>query len=237
MKKTIIALLALTGVAFADDSFTLKTGLEYTAADGTKVLYDGTTNPNIANTHYDKADWPGGSVTAENLILTITLNEMFGVPQGIASDAAITLSSVALRGEKNWCMDEGRRYVISSGQNSISGLLAGAKDDLSQGSDITFDLTSFTNLTMESVLTITLLPQEGAGSATFSVGCADVKTLAGNNGSFAWSGVTSNRNISPWGNECPLVTVKGSIINIPEPATATLSLLALAGLAARRRRK
>ncbi len=237
MKKTIITILALAGVAAAE-SLTLKTGLEYTATDGTKTLYDGTITPDLTDViGYNKKDWPDGSVAASDLVLTVTLNEMYGVPQGIASNTAITLNKVVLRGEKNYCMDDSRRYTVSSGENTVSGLLANAKESLTEGSDIVFDLTGFTNLTMESVLTITLLPKEGTNSTNFSVGCADAWIKQGQTGSVAWTGVTSNRDITTsWGNECPLVTVYGSY-TVPEPTTATLSLLALAGLAARRRRK
>ena len=49
-------------------------------------------------------------------------------------------------------------------------------------------------------------------------------------------GTYKGTGINSWeGNYIPKVTVKTS--NIPEPTTATLSLLALAGLAARRRRR
>ena len=54
--------------------------------------------------------------------------------------------------------------------------------------------------------------------------------LPGGDGTYKGNGINS------WeGNYIPKVTVKTS--NIPEPTTATLSLLALAGLAARRRRR
>lgn len=48
-------------------------------------------------------------------------------------------------------------------------------------------------------------------------------------------GIIYNKTFSDWGGQnIAVVTLTGTV---PEPTTATLSLLALAGLAARRRRK
>lgn len=49
-------------------------------------------------------------------------------------------------------------------------------------------------------------------------------------------GVATGINTTNAPHYAPMVTIKGTVL-VPEPATATLSLLALAGLAARRRRK
>lgn len=49
-------------------------------------------------------------------------------------------------------------------------------------------------------------------------------------------GVATGINATTAPYYAPMVTIKGTVL-VPEPATATLSLLALAGLAARRRRK
>ncbi len=51
-------------------------------------------------------------------------------------------------------------------------------------------------------------------------------------------GTYTNGTVNGWqGSLLPVVTITTSTPNVPEPTTATLSLLALAGLAARRRRK
>lgn len=51
-------------------------------------------------------------------------------------------------------------------------------------------------------------------------------------------GTYTNGTANGWqGHLLPVVTITTSTPNVPEPTTATLSLLALAGLAARRRRK
>ena len=73
---------------------------------------------------------------------------------------------------------------------------------------------------------------EGYKAHAVSVGISVLQqsSLPGGDGTYKGNGINS------WeGNYIPKVTVKTS--NIPEPTTATLSLLALAGLAARRRRK
>lgn len=63
----------------------------------------------------------------------------------------------------------------------------------------------------------------------------DSYTTAGNS---EWGLLSGQKTFSSLGNAspyAPMMTIKAS--SVPEPATATLSLLALAGLAARRRRK
>lgn len=139
-------------------------------------------------------------------------------------------------------------FIKSSGKNTpltltFSGLTAGSVYDITIATGVPFEgaggwntlaplegftYTSATRTTNGGTSTLTSLNQQ-----------VTVKEVA----TFKFTGVTANESgeiafqiTTPYGVHTPSFN-SATITLVPEPATATLSLLALAGLAARRRRK
>ncbi|MBR5895071.1 MAG: PEP-CTERM sorting domain-containing protein [Akkermansia sp.] len=241
MKKTIIALMALAGAATAAD-LSLTTGILYTPAGGEATLISGYTNPSNNNIGYSSNYWPG-SRNLSSLDFTITLSGLYGASE-INDTDTITLSSLKIKVTgSGWCQDEGRQITLTTGDYSYTAEL----EDIFTGPGgnsgnvegyLTLSPKGWT-LSKDSILNVSITPAEGKTTDNFSVASADI--YGQNNASVAWSGVTNVDMTDNWGNEAPLiqlnVTTTSSTPAVPEPTTATLSLLALAGLAARRRRK
>lgn len=161
---------------------------------------------------------------------------MYGA-QNIAAGTAITLNSIGLRCHaEGRCMDEGRTITVTAGENMWTGLIL----DYKNGNDITIDTSSFTGLTIDSVITITLKPADGTASANMSIGVNDMWVKDQNQGTGKWMGVEDIDVCTSWRTECPnvklnITTLSTPSSNIPEPASGTLSRLALPGFCARRR--
>ena len=238
MKKTLIALMALAGVAAAEDwtaTFTTsntsknQTYTDYSAAfaEGSPLTLsitnivitgDGTTsNYNTSEGNHPSSIRPntnvgnGGTWTL-SFSLTNTSTEAITLQQ-IAFDVFTFNSSGAVQGKNT-----ARNLTLT-----LTGDATGSVSFTHGGSNISGDVASRT-ITLNSgavtisagdslSLSLTASPQEDSGGGTF----------------LGLTGATfSGEIVTPVIPDTPAV---------PEPATATLSLLALAGLAARRRRK
>lgn len=118
MKKTIVTLIALSGISAAAD-LTLTTGIQYTDSSGNTTLVSGYTNPNNANIGYQTSYWPG-SRNLSSLDFTITLSGLYGA-DAIQKTDEITLNSLKIKVTgTGWCQDEGRTITITSGENTYS---------------------------------------------------------------------------------------------------------------------
>ena len=240
MKKTLIALMAMAGIAAGAD-LTLTTGIAFTK-NGETTIVDGYTNPNIADIGYNASYWApgGGSANLASLDFTITVKDLYGA-SAIGGGDTISLASVdiAVTGA-GWCQDEGRTITLSTGSYSytaeLEDVFSGPKtgNGNSEG-HLTLTLTDWI-ITKDAVLSVSIKPAASEATATLSVAVVDVY---GNNGATATISGVSQVDMTPsWGKEAPLVKLSVSTTPaVPEPATATLSLLALAGLCVRRRRK
>lgn len=222
MKKTIIALMALAGVAAADQDFVIPTADNFYAGDYTfdflinkdDVIYDdthqitGLTNGNVLAIYY-------GTFSGDD------------------------------------CNTNGAFFTVSEGVITLSigrGSLANAWDTATETPILKSD-TSFT-ISSEGV-SGGMFVNSSSKPITIEIG----KTYTITN--TVDTNETNNQSVSLWveGKDEALATVKykgnmyggnentdiTSMLNatytVPEPTTATLSLLALAGLAARRRRR
>ena len=219
MKKTLITLIALAGVASADT-----------------VLFD-----------FDAAD-----LTAADL-KTVTLSDL---DSGI--DAIISTNGTLVGGDWSNAPDNNTvatpaddsaeyDFIKSSGKNTpltltFSGLTAGSKYDITIATGVPFEgAGGWNTLAPEEGFTYTSVTKtvsSGTSTLTSLDNQVNVKEVA----TFKFTGVTANESgeiafkiATPYGVHTPSFN-SAAIALVPEPATATLSLLALAGLAARRRR-
>ena len=242
MKKTLITLLALCGVA--------------TATEQTITLSDyGYTDGFYATSVLDLDDLTS-IITTKNLDTTL-----IGV--GVAIDNDTTHSAVLT--VKSWTNNELHLYynqdagVSSSGFGNASASFS-APDGYTwpQGHAINNAFANMENA-VGGALTFAFAPKEAATdvygiSIALTVAYADgsITTIVGNASGYSWSNndykateifyddaYITAPTVTKTGNwtHADLVTANKAALGVPEPTTATLSLLALAGLAARRRRK
>ena len=231
MKKTLIGLMALAGVAFASQPATWSTTFvseegsytqtytDYTATDWTKgapftLDFTGLTTTKPAGAYDGVEEYeasairPGTNVgSGGTWALSFTLTNMGDVAQEISDiDLNIFLYSNT-GGNQGGTVKRTITFTMLSGDTTLSTittLLSGSDTGSLQGLDMPEFSDSITIGAGKSA-DFTLFVQRGPSEAT---------------GTF--------------------VGLKGATITanlVPEPTTATLSLLALAGLAARRRRK
>ena len=202
MKKTIIALMALTGVAFATPAEDVTNAIltsGYKAGDSFTLTFT------IDSTSFN------GYVTAPVITLAPSwnINSQAGTYLGFSDatdgvDGSLT-TSAATYSSGNTSEVKGTINVGDEGWfYQVNGL-----------NTLTFTIT-------ESMLTMT------KGNST-------VATLEIADGLTA-SNITLGSNITGISG-LSMTTTPAPSDSVPEPTTATLSLLALAGLAARRRRK
>ena len=229
MKKTIITLLALAGVAAADEvmpiTLTATFNDEKTATfnlDDFKV-----TALTLVNTADDTV--LNSMAATENDIMPDRLRPNINVDSGnswtldftVSNSGAndltvnsITLSAFAFNGSGDvQANNRNFLFTVSAGDTEIATdenlYIAG---NSSNGQSLTITLTDSLTIAAEDSMTFSIMVEQGANA-----------TNAEGVGRGAYLGLNT-------------VTFNGTM-PVPEPTTATLSLLALAGLAARRRRK
>ena len=242
MKKTLIALTALSGAAFATDYttetlWTAEFGSSYTGGYTTTLTSPGKfwdadklLTANGAQTNSDGrihmaggtyGDWGNDFELSLTLVLTgdsLTAGHISELKAGSTNDSLFL-----------GVTDEGNLTLL-------------VKDN---GEDITStNVTSTGTLTLNKEYSFTLT--KIGKTLTLAAGNVSVSTTLG---SSTISGTINNITIggdTGGGNRVPVlvksmdmssVTLTPESPTVPEPTTATLSLLALAGLAARRRRK
>ena len=240
MKKTIVALMALAGVAMAD---TQVWDLSTSVTSGA-YLYDATTglftdNAGVDGTVLNETD--GGGKIQTNISFTLNLTEA----KKVISDTLIL--NMDMGGDIGLC-------VTTTGLASTWGGTTSSSRGSVSYDTLLADSGVFTNADGDKCITLTFVETYGSGVQVWSN-----TTKLINDGSLKSSGNTSLTSIyanndiiealqfAPgWEGDAIVDTnaaFSAAVIEklgapaIPEPTTATLSLLALAGLAARRRRK
>ncbi|MBQ9830447.1 MAG: PEP-CTERM sorting domain-containing protein [Akkermansia sp.] len=224
MKKTLITLMALAGVAVANtatltlpgnDDFTWIAGSNANgigtgaSADIVQQLATAITSTNIGNT--DLVGWFGGTGQAYG-------SGHYGSDISIISSTSFSFKS---------------RPELSGEYVALGVALENAADAITlsftTNNQLGYSLWSYDGTTVTELIGNTFVGGAGDVSVTYDAAFVEPTQLF-----VVW---TANH---PSGNAGDGQTVEVSNIGIsyiPEPATATLSLLALAGLAARRRRK
>ena len=231
MKKTLVALMAMMGVAMAD-SITLTmpaSGVNNGAHGSTSAMAALTNYANLADGGYMFN--AGGAVTPDTsfnegiLFTTEGVTSLTLAPRTGAggSGEAIVLSATELNG-----------YEVDSFTFSIA--------DSSCTSDGTVALTLAVIQKNDNTWSVL---ESSTGTLTLNSGAETTLTLASTiewSNSYKVVAMVDNTAKTLSGGPSPTYTMTGISVTatgtpvVPEPATATLSLLALAGLAARRRR-
>ena len=220
MKKTLITLLALAGVACGvEESLTLSTAPTYNGSQGGS--YAGIVfTLNADDT--ERFNLTGGELTPTVSLSTITLTERGG------NDLVA-----------------GRILYITNAENVYLG--ASSAFTKADGTDVAvFDFANGITLNTSDTYYAYLTDPDDisawvAGTTTVPSGQYYSGQLAAAGGSLTggnaanWGLLNGQKALASTGY-APVMSISVTPIPVPEPATATLSLLALAGLAARRRR-
>ena len=222
MKKTLITLMALAGAAMAEgENWILSTAPEYNGSQG-------------------------GSYSGVCFTLASGDTERFSVTGGELT-AKVALSSISLTERGNNDLDADRVLYITDSNNTYLG--SSALFTKETGSDVAvFDFGGTITLnTAETYYAYILIE---SGDDNWIVGETMVPARQYHSAQLAAAGGSlTAANAANWGllnaqqgyastGYTPVMSISVTALpSVPEPATATLSLLALAGLAARRRRK
>lgn len=216
MKKTFIALMALAGLAAADT---------YTASTPAKSA---------------QGNYYGFTLSFDNATYLTT---------DVPANTQLTLESITLQSRSGSATAAAMKVAVYKyeGDHTTGTFLGLSETTLENVADDTTYTLSFNGITVNSSdryqflyvnanTTEDLTTFDGYKAAAMSWGTAVTNSFStqipGGWGTYKGSGINS------WeGNYVPVTTVTLSTPAVPEPTTATLSLLALAGLAARRRRK
>lgn len=231
MKKTLIALMALAGAASAAVQIDYEATWNFNAA---ALPSEGTVSTITLS--------PVVNVSTENVTATITTST--GALAGgtttysISTDAGHNMPTLAELNNnvaattEQATLDNYIGSYIKGNKGAtltltINNLEAGGRYNVSLVSGVTFEgAGSWANLSLTNPVvsrtTYSMVPAKALGAWEFYGVEAD------NNGAITFT-ISNTASHSPAFNAL-------SLAKAPEPATATLSLLALAGLAARRRR-
>ncbi len=151
----------------------------------------------------------------------------FTVTGSSAETATTTSIDISALSSKNFTIDTSAAFTFRFTDEILAALYASAAG----ATDVELTvIKGYTGFALEQQQLDEIL----ANTAYLYGGEAPAVTLTLEGTSSRYSGIVSNARYEMRGND---LVWTGSVEVIPEPATATLSLLALAGLAARRRRK
>lgn len=257
MKKTIIALLALSGVALADYSWDASQNYSYTwdfSQTNTQNNQTGVLGGTVSNTFVtETVDGVGTALkkgTAAGQYWETGTNSFLhdAITAATTSNATLTLTLDYYYTGAQWgenilhvgANGTGLAFGLSNGYMSVAtgtatdSEFAAAKSDIRLATNawnaITFTLSNnqwTASLNGETSAATTL------GSITWNADSAEVNKYSIGIKAPGWNSGATGLNDS--GCKIANMTVAYTA-PVPEPATATLSLLALAGLAMRRRR-
>ncbi len=219
MKKTIIALMALAGLAAAE-TYTASTPAK--SGDGAQGNYYGFTLA-FDNSTYLTTDVPA------NLELMLDSITLLSRSSG-ATAAAMKVAVYKYTGDST----TGTFLGVST--NTIENAAGNTTYTLSFDGITVNSSERYQFLFVNGGTTEDLTTFDGYKAASMAWGVSVTNSFSaqipGGWGTYKGNGINS------WeGNYIPVTTITLSTPAVPEPTTATLSLLALAGLAARRRRK
>ncbi len=217
MKKTLITLAALaaafTSTVSADTEWTSLGSISAT----NKNYQSESMDVYAVGNHTFTFTIPSDALTANNSTILAYIN---GGGIGGSNNKQITYMLTATEGEDNTTV-----YTLTMGRSNNT---LDAASILWSSRAVSESLTSGTTYTVTTTGGDTSSAQVTANGGFLNTRTFDSQILFANDVTTLSSGFNSTFAVK---------TSEGGSGNIPEPTTATLSLLALAGLAARRRRK
>ena len=232
MKKTLIALMALAGVAMATETTAVTLGSWYTDGGQNFLTLDAVTDKamndcaSLLNANHDT------ELTAS---ASFTLNTEEMMLSGVKVGDTVTISSIqvasAIGGYGTGAGATRTMAVTLGGNTYVSDTQQSYKPQGAYGV-LTYNFSgdNIFTFTVGDDLAVTINAQNGVVHQQLGI----FKNQTG------VSTITSGDTVNGWQAAVKLngtVSVPEPVTpSVPEPATATLSLLALAGLASRRRR-
>lgn len=236
MRKTITALFALAGFAAAD----LAWQYDFTEGEASRVA--GTNAPTIDNLSSLSFGSNGLTMLGSN---ALTLSGDLGLAMNQEFSVALTLQSVTLGSGNNvtlFQMSKSDGFNIRAEVNATTGLLSVTSSNYNLNNSTakeSFNL-SLSEDSMPQTVHFTMQNIEGGNDGLFSV-WLDAEVAATFTVKGPYRNTAESIKFGAPGAEVASITAYNTYVKptpmVPEPTTATLSLLALAGLAARRRRK
>ena len=226
MKKTLIALMALSSTAFALNSTELTTAI----------------SEKLTERNYVKGHTV--SITLEGLSGSLKITTGTDLKFDSQSNGGTQFINIAETGTSNYSWADKSLYTIT-GHNTMNPVasLTLTAEEAKAGywltpaikKATTGEFTIDNGQTNEGVYSMSLVYNDGDDFTTLSF----VRTSTGT----SFEKFVTNVTIQGWTFDAKDIQITSGAASsvtvkvIPEPATATLSLLALAGLAARRRRR
>ncbi len=237
MKKTLLllTLVASLGLAYAANS--------NSQAETTTLTYSNTGAASADGAVIDGA-WSYGvefTLKGDPSRLTISCEDLTEIP----SFSTFDLQSIGVRVRTgNYTWSDVGAYLIDDSKT----VLAHATNTVSSASGGSMATFNFNNVTLKTGKTykLFLLGSSNMSDERIAIGKTltsnfsnqyQMSLLGGQNrGTLSECGAAWGLGDSHYPDYAPIVSIQGQVL-IPEPTTATLSLLALAGLVARRRRR
>ena len=264
MKKTLITLLAMAGVAMGQTStLTLKDALVHTQ-NGTSMNLDAesmtdsttfTLTMKLDGTALAQAIYLVGQNLANQDIARIEVTQKgssYDLGTGIVFGSATEGNANYKKAGIFAIYGKGGFTTKDYGWTAEDGSTVGFFSDILSDWGYSYDATTGTSTSSITGVAYTLTGTVGSNFSSYMVitlNDGSTLTYSGTTSGYSFSGVTDINSISFNSNIVKDAYMFDSVSNsatasalnkallVPEPTTATLSLLALCGLAARRRRK
>ncbi|MBQ8807347.1 MAG: PEP-CTERM sorting domain-containing protein [Bacteroidaceae bacterium] len=227
MKKTIIALMVLAGVASATEAYT---GTELNAWLTDALTHRGGSKYTLTFTLTDTFNYSQYSHTIFTLDGTWGIRHQQTKYLGLAVSDDVGSGSYASRSDTTVTMIDTDTAGADSSEMYKGWFYEGSDSDALKGA-------TFTIYSADSNTTITFTTADASRTITLQ---RDTFYTPGTNFGFKDSGLLNEaiaKSASITFDSGTYTIAPTPAPAVPEPTTATLSLLALAGLAARRRRK